>query len=141
MVPTPSNVYTIRPDGTVLVTEDTNSGKSVISSIFGSFGDAPGGMKEELQEITWSLGAEYWYKRRFALRGGYFNESQNKGNRKYFSAGVGVKIKTCNIDLSYLIPVQKNNPLANTIRLTVLFNINRILQSADKQKPQENRTE
>jgi hypothetical protein len=141
MVPTPSNVYTTRTDGTVLVTEDTNSGKSVISSIFGSFGDAPGGMKEELQEITWSLGAEYWYKRRFALRGGYFNESQNKGNRKYFSAGVGVKIKTCNIDLSYLIPVQKNNPLANTIRLSVLFNINRILQSADKQGPQENRTE
>ena len=139
MVPTPSNVYTTRSDGTVLVTEDNNSGQSGISSIFGSFGDAPGGMKEELQEITWSLGAEYWYRRKFALRGGYFNESQNKGNRKYFSAGVGVKIKTFNIDLSYLIPVQKNNPLANTIRLSVLFNLNRILQPANKQAPQEKR--
>ena len=106
----------------------------MISSIFGSFTDAPGGMKEELQEVTVSLGAEYWYRRIFALRGGYFNESQNKGNRKYFSAGVGIKIKTCTIDLSYLVPVQQNNPLANTIRLSVLFNLNRILKSSGQQE-------
>ncbi len=134
LVPTPSNIVITQADGSVLVIPDNNSGKSVISSIFGSFTDAPGGMKEELQEVTVSLGAEYWYRRIFALRGGYFNESQNKGNRKYFSAGVGIKIKTCTIDLSYLVPVQQNNPLANTIRLSVLFNLNRILKSSGQQE-------
>ena len=135
LVPTPSNVYTAEGDGTLVVTGDRNSEKSVISSVFGSFSDAPGGLSEELREITVSLGAEYWYRKRFAVRGGYFNESQNKGNRKYFSAGLGIKIKSCNIDLSYLIPERKNNPLANTIRLTVLFNLNRILKSNDKEEP------
>jgi hypothetical protein len=135
LVPTPSNIVTTKSDGSVILTPDNNSGKSVISSIFGSFTDAPGGYKEELQEVTVSLGAEYWYRKIFAIRGGYFNESQNKGNRKYFSAGVGVKIKTCNIDLSYLVPVQQNNPLANTIRVTVLFNLNRILKSSGSQEP------
>ncbi len=137
LVPTP-NIAVSQSDGSVIVTSDTNSGKSVISSIFGSFSDAPGGMKEELQEITLSVGAEYWYKKKFAVRGGYFNESQFKGNRKYFSTGLGIKIKTCNVDISYLIPLQKNNPLASTIRLTVLFNINRIMQLANKHVPREN---
>ena len=136
LVPTP-NIVANQSDGSVIVTPDNNSGKSVISSIFGSFSDAPGGLKEELQEITLSFGAEYWYRKKFAVRGGYFNESQHKGNRKYFSAGLGIKIKSCNIDLSYLIPVHKNNPLANTIRLSVLFNLNRILQSTEKQALQE----
>ena len=100
----------------------------MISSIFGSFSDAPGGLKEELQEVTVSLGAEYWYKRQFAVRGGYFNESQYKGNRKYFTAGVGVKLNVASIDISYLIPVLHNNPLSNTIRFTLLFNIDSFLK-------------
>ena len=111
LVPTPS--------GTV----DNTSNKSVISSIFGSFSDAPGGFKEELQEFTISTGAEYWYNKQFALRAGYFNETQNKGNRKFFTAGVGVKMNIAAIDFSYVIPVQRNNPLANTIRFTLLFDV------------------
>ena len=100
----------------------------MISSIFGSFTDAPGGMKEELQEITLSLGAEYWYKKLFAVRGGYFNESQFKGNRKYFTAGVGVKLNIAAIDVAYVVPVQRNNPLANTIRFTLNFNVDSFLK-------------
>ena len=128
MVPTPANVITYNTDGTVIVTPDTNSSKSVISSIFGSFTDAPGGLKEEIQEITVSMGAEYWYQRLFAVRGGYFNESQYKGNRKYFTAGVGVKLNIAAIDVSYVIPVEHNNPLANTMRFTILFNVESFLK-------------
>jgi hypothetical protein len=95
----------------------------VISSIFGSFSDAPGGFKEELQEFTISTGIEYWYNKQFALRTGYFNEAKNKGNRKFFTAGVGVKMNIVSIDFSYVVPIQRNNPLANTIRFTLLFDV------------------
>ncbi|MEI7523535.1 MAG: type IX secretion system outer membrane channel protein PorV [Mariniphaga sp.] len=124
LVPTP--LYRVDNSGNVI--RDNNLSQSVISSIFGSFSDAPGGLKEELQEVTVSLGAEYWYKRQFAVRGGYFNESQYKGNRKYFTAGVGVKLNVASIDISYLIPVLHNNPLSNTIRFTLLFNIDSFLK-------------
>jgi hypothetical protein len=70
-----------------------NSGKTVISGIFSSFGDAPDGFKEEIREVNYSFGIEYWYNHKLALRTGYFNESEYKGNRKFFSAGTGVKIK------------------------------------------------
>jgi len=102
---------------------DNTSNKSVISSIFGSFSDAPGGFKEELREFTISTGAEYWYNKQFALRTGYFYEPQNKGNRKFFTAGVGVKMNVAAIDFSYVLPVHRNSPLANTIRFTVLFDV------------------
>lgn len=128
MVPTPANVVTYNTDGTVVVTPDNNSSKSVISSIFGSFTDAPGGLKEEIQEITVSAGAEYWYRKQFAVRAGYFNESQYKGNRKYFTAGVGIKLNIAAIDVSYVIPVERNNPLANTVRFTMLFNVESFLK-------------
>ena len=124
LVTTP--LYRVDNSGNVI--RDNNLSQSVISSIFGSFSDAPGGLKEELQEVTVSLGAEYWYKRQFAVRGGYFNESQYKGNRKYFTAGVGVKLNVASIDISYLIPVLHNNPLSNTIRFTLLFNIDSFLK-------------
>jgi len=123
LVPTPSTQYTVDPNGSVIVLPDNNSNKSVISSVFSSFSDAPGGFKEELQEFTISTGAEYWYNKQFALRVGYFNEAQNKGNRKFFTAGVGVKMNIAAIDFSYVIPVQRNNPLANTIRFTLLFDV------------------
>ena len=126
LVPTPANTIIYNPDGSVKeVIPDNNSSKSVISSIFGSFGDAPGGMKEELQEFTLSFGAEYWYRRQFAVRAGYFNESQNKGNRKYATVGAGVKLNIAAIDFSYVVPVERNNPLANTIRFSLLFNMDR----------------
>jgi len=122
LVPTPST-RTETTDGGIIVLPDNSSNKSLVSSIFGSFSDAPGGFKEELQEFTISTGAEYWYNKQFALRAGYFYEAQNKGNRKFFTAGVGVKMNIAAIDFSYVIPVQRNNPLANTIRFTLLFDV------------------
>lgn len=111
-----------------------NAGTGVVSAIFSSFGDAPGGFKEELQEINYSAGIEYWYNRKFAVRGGYFNENINKGNRKFFSTGLGVKMNICSIDFAYLIPVNQNNPLANTIRFTLLFDLGH-LQPKVKAEP------
>ena len=133
LVPTPNNQVVIGTNGDVQIIRDNTSNKSVISSIFGSFSDAPGGLKEELQEFTVSTGAEYWYNKQFALRAGYFNESQNKGNRKFFTAGVGVKMNIAAIDFSYVVPVQRNNPLSNTVRFTVLFN----MDSFRKKKTEE----
>ena len=123
LVPTPLTQLSYGSDGEVIILPDNTTNKSVISSIFGSFSDAPGGFKEELQEFTISTGAEYWYNKQFAIRAGYFHETQNKGNRKFFTAGVGVKMNIAAIDFSYVIPVQRNNPLANTIRFTLLFDI------------------
>jgi hypothetical protein len=123
LVPTPISQLNYDPSGEVIILPDNTTNKSVISSIFGSFSDAPGGFKEELQEFTISSGVEYWYNKQFALRTGYFYEAQNKGNRKFFTAGVGVKMNIAAIDFSYVIPVQRNNPLANTIRFTLLFDI------------------
>ncbi len=112
MVPTPQpGLGTNDPD------------KHPISGIFSSFTDAPGGMSEELREIKISAGVEYWYSQKFAVRTGYFNESQYKGNRKFFSAGLGVKMNICSVDVAYLIPVNQNNPLANTMRFTLLFDL------------------
>ena len=97
--------------------------KNPISGIFSSFSDAPGGMSEELKEIKVSVGVEYWYSQKFAVRTGYFNESEYKGNRKFFSAGLGVKMNICSVDVAYLIPVNQNNPLANTMRFSLLFDL------------------
>lgn len=128
MVPTPSaSAGTISTGGVVLTGNDSNA--SVVSSIFSSFTDAPGGMKEELREINYSAGIEYWYNHLFAVRGGYFHESEFKGNRKFLSTGLGLKMNICSIDVSYLIPVHQNNPLANTIRFTLLFDINSFLKT------------
>ncbi len=111
-----------------------DAGKPVISSIFSSFTDAPGGFKEEMQEINYALGVEYWYDNKFAIRSGYFNENQYKGNRKFFSTGLGVKMNICSIDFAYLIPVHQNNPLANTVRFTLHFNIGNAQQKV-KEEP------
>lgn len=92
---------------------------SVTKAMFRSFSDAPGGMKEELQEISYAVGAEYWYDSQFAIRAGYFHEHENKGNRKHFTAGIGLKFNMMTLDASYIIPVVQNNPLANTIRFTL----------------------
>lgn len=94
-----------------------------IAGIFKSFNDAPGGMKEELQEIMWSAGAEYTYNNQFFVRAGYFNEHQLKGNRKFFSAGVGFKMNVFQLDAAYLISVAQSNPLDGTIRFTLGFDL------------------
>ena len=123
MVPTPKiNTGTSTVSGGIIL-HDNEANMSVPSSIFSSFTDAPGGFKEEMQEINYSAGMEYWYRHQFAVRGGYFHESEFKGNRKFFSTGLGVKMNICSIDFSYLIPIHQNNPLANTIRFTLLFDI------------------
>jgi hypothetical protein len=98
--------------------------ESGFSGIFGSFGDAPDGFGEELSEITWSLGAEYTYQDSFMIRTGYFNESEDKGSRKFFTLGAGFKFKSAQIDLSYLFSTsQVRNPLENTLRFGLTFNL------------------
>ncbi|MFC2104589.1 PorV/PorQ family protein [Bacteroidota bacterium] len=92
---------------------------SVPEGMIQSFYDAPGGWEEELNEIKYSVGIEYWYANQFAVRAGYFHEHHNKGNRKYFTLGAGLKLNVFTIDFSYLVPVKQNNPLANTMRFTI----------------------
>ena len=96
---------------------------SPIAGIFNSFTDAPGGFKEELQEVTWSLGAEYAYNNQFFVRGGYFNESQYKGNRKYFTAGAGFKLNVFQLDAGYVISTSQSNPLDQTLRFSLIFDL------------------
>ncbi|MDK2770685.1 MAG: type IX secretion system outer membrane channel protein PorV [Flavobacterium sp.] len=94
-----------------------------VSGMFNSFGDAPGGFSEELKEVTWALGAEYWYQDSFALRTGYFHESEQKGARKFFTLGAGFKYNIVKVDVSYLFSASKvRNPLENTLRFSLTFN-------------------
>lgn len=98
--------------------------QTVISSWFTSFADAPGGLSEELKEIQISVGAEYWYNDQFALRAGYFYEDKTKGNRRYFTTGVGIKYNIFGLNFSYLIPSgsgNTQNPLSNTLRFSLVF--------------------
>lgn len=99
---------------------------SPISGIFKSLGDAPGGFKEELQEVRWSVGAEYVYNDKFALRAGYHHESENKGNRKYFTVGAGFKMNVFSLDAGYVIATAKSNPLDQTLRFTLSFDMDGI---------------
>jgi hypothetical protein len=124
LVPTPQANSSTTTGGGGVVLADNYSNASPISAIFTSFSDAPGGASEEFKEINFSIGTEYWYNRQFAVRGGYFYESEYKGNRKFFSTGLGLKMNICSIDFAYLIPTQQNNPLANTVRFSLLFNVN-----------------
>lgn len=98
---------------------------SLLSAMFGSFSDAPGGAKEEFQEFMTSVGIEYWYRDIFAGRLGYFNENVNKGNRKYLTMGVGFRKDNFGIDVAYVVPTnQREHPLAETLRFTLLMHIN-----------------
>ncbi|MFV0590013.1 MAG: type IX secretion system outer membrane channel protein PorV [Draconibacterium sp.] len=120
LVPTPSD--SIYSEGAV-ISGGIGSDIGVIEGIFKSFGDAPGGMKEEFQEITWAVGVEYWYNKQFALRAGYFYENEFKGNRKFLTAGAGLKMNVFALDFSYLLPTQRNHPLENTLRFSLIFDI------------------
>ena len=99
---------------------------SSISGIFKSFGDAPGGAKEELQEIQWSVGAEYVYHDQFSIRAGYHHEAENKGNRKYFTVGAGFRMSVFSLDAGYVIATAKSNPLDQTLRFTLSFDLDGI---------------
>lgn len=116
LVPTqdPSKIETNR---------DYYNSMSPITGIFKSFNDAPGGFKEEIQEIMWSVGAEYAYNNQFFVRGGYYNESQFKGNRKYFTAGAGVKLNVFQLDAGYVISTSQSNPLDQTLRFSLTFDL------------------
>ncbi len=119
LVPTPPVYDATQPNKQVIVAgKDPN--RSIAEGIFGSFNDAPGGGKEELKEIAYSLGMEYWYDKQFAFRMGYFHEDPTKGNRKFFAFGAGLKYRVFGLDFAYLVAKQ-NHPLANTLRFTLSF--------------------
>lgn len=121
LVPTPSEAIT-NAEGEI--TGYRQPDVSFINGMFRSFGDAPDGFSEELKEFTWALGAEFSYDDSFALRAGYFNESEDKGGRKFLTLGAGFKYNVVDIDLSYLISATKNiNPLENTLRFSLTFNL------------------
>ena len=124
MVPTPQ----YDEDGNRLPSDESSAG-----GIFSSFGDAQRGFKEEIEELSFSVGAEYWYEKLLAIRMGYFYEHPNKGDRQYFTAGFGLRLNVFGLDASYLI-ANRNNPLANTFRFTLFF-------SFDSFKSQKNESE
>jgi hypothetical protein len=123
LVPTPPADSTEYGNDDVIWAGGVNSDIGPIEGMIVSFYDAPGGFKEEMQEITLAIGVEYWYNKQFAIRGGYFYEHENKGNRKYFTAGAGLKMNVFALDFSYLLPTQRNHPLENTLRFSLLFDI------------------
>ncbi len=119
MVPTPPAYENGKMIGTDPATV------SAIGGIFGSLADAPDGISEEIKEVTTSMGAEYLFNNTFALRTGYFHESEMKGNRKYFTFGLGFKMDSkYGLDFAYLVPSGQGSPLANTLRLTLIAGIN-----------------
>ncbi len=131
LVPTPPE-YTIDDEGNKVIEYGKSPDISVAGSIFQSFYDAPGVLQsdssrsvfqEEMREITYSIGAEYWYAKQFAIRAGYFHEHATKGNRKFFTFGIGLKMNVFGLDVSYLIPTIQHHPLENTLRFTLLFDI------------------
>ncbi len=121
MVPSPP-VYDA--NGNVIRGSDPNA-KQLLGGTFGSFGDAPDGFSEELKEVTLSVGAEYWYRDIFAGRIGYFYESEDKGDRKFLTLGLGFRYQVFGVDFSYLIPPEQNDPLGDTLRVTLLFNLDK----------------
>ncbi len=125
LVPTPPVYYSdsvdIEGDPIIQFGYDPNVG--VAAGMFQSFYDAPLGFSEELKEFTYSVGVEYWYAKQFAIRGGYFHEHATKGNRKYFTLGIGLRLNVFGLDFAYLVPIYQNNPLANTLRFSLLFDM------------------
>jgi len=128
LVPTPP-IYDV--DGTTII-DGKDPNVSVPVAIFQSFYDAPGGFSEEIKEFNQSIGLEYWYNQQFALRAGYYNEAELKGNRKYFTAGAGFRLSVLSLDFSYLIPFTQNNPLARTLRFSLSFEFDSLRSLSQK---------
>jgi hypothetical protein len=128
LVPTPPTYLTDATgnpvkdaNGDYIIKDGKDPNRGVVSGIFGSFSDAPGGFNEELREVNIGGGMEYWYAKQFALRAGYFNEPSSKGGRKFITLGLGVKYSVFGLDFAYLIPTEQRHPLQNTLRFTLLF--------------------
>lgn len=117
-----ANKVILDSNGDPVIVRGQTTNVSVPRGIFQSFSDAPDGLSEELHEIYYSAGFEYWYDKQFALRGGYFYEHPTKGNRQYFTFGAGIKYNIFGLDLSYLVPTTQRNPLENTLRFSLTFN-------------------
>ena len=114
---------------------DTRANQTIVSTLFSSFGDAPGGFKEELREVVLSTGLEYNYNDLLYARGGYFYEAPDKGDRQYLSLGLGLRYQVFGVDGTYLVPTgngAKNNPLAQTIRVSLHFNFNKLEEAFDQ---------
>ena len=110
-------------NGNQLIFKGKDPNVSVPVGMFQSFFDAPGGFNEEIRELSFAVGVEYWYDKQFAIRGGYFHEDRTKGNRKFFTLGAGLRYNVFGLDFAYLIPTggQAKNPLENTLRFTLHF--------------------
>jgi len=128
----PYNSFTFALDFNKLLVPSPNEDRSIpdesmLGGMFGSFSDAPDGFSEEIKEIIINAGIEYWYRQTFAGRLGYFSESKEKGNRKYMTFGVGFRKDRFGLDIAYLVPTNgRENPLAETVRFTMLFQIQSI---------------
>ena len=141
LVPTPP-VYEVDADGNSVFDENGDrvieAGKDpnvgTLAGMFQSFNDAPGGIQEEFNELMFAAGMEYWYLKQFAFRGGYFHEHATKGNRKYFTLGVGLRMNVFSLDMAFLLPATQGtrSPLANTLRFTMLFDM-AALYATDKE--------
>lgn len=107
--------------GADVILKGKDPNRAVAAGMFGSFNDAPGGMKEELKEVNIACGLEYWYAKQFAVRAGYFYEDKTKGGRQFFNIGLGVRYSVFGLDMAYLIPTSLRNPLQNTLRFTLTF--------------------
>ncbi|WP_051718454.1 type IX secretion system outer membrane channel protein PorV [Hymenobacter sp. IS2118] len=136
LVPSPYYEDGVPPnDPRILAKNREIANKGIVSGILGSFSDAPGGFKEELREINLSTGLEYNYNDLLYARGGYFYEAPDKGDRQYASLGLGVRYQVFGIDGTYLIPTgsnSQNNPLAQTIRISLHFNLNKLSEAFDE---------
>lgn len=135
LVPTPP-IYATDSSGQPIpgqIAKGKDPNVSPITGMLQSFYDAPGGLKEELEEWTISPAVEYWYNKLFSIRAGYFYENVNKGDRQFFTLGAGLRYNVFGLDFSYLIPVKHNNPLQNTMQFTLLFNFDKA-ENKDKQQ-------
>ncbi len=138
LVPSPP-IYEFDSNGTLVVDANNNPvikdgknpNRSLLSGVFGSFSDAPDGFSEEIKEFSVSMGVEYWYNRIFAARVGYFLEAEEKGNRKFFTIGVGFRYQVFGIDFAYLVPQEQTNPLAETLRFSLIFNFDKYVADTE----------
>jgi len=129
LVPTPpiyqrddsTGQFITGPDGEKIIEKGMDPEVSVVQGMIQSWYDAPGGFSEELREFSFGGGVEYWYNKLFAIRGGFFYEDKTKGNRKFFTLGAGLRYNVFSIDFAYLIPLEQQNPLENTLRFSLLF--------------------